>query len=419
MPRPSAQPTYMSASSCTNRRQASVSSAWPAWIVTVASLASRASRPASAAESTWRRRASSCTSSRECASRRRRVARRDARRRRRRAEAVEVLDEAEHCVPVVRLPERGVARFLPARPASPRPTSGRAPRATRARRAGRRPRLPIPPVRARRPPGSIRGRGRLPAARARLVARPDRRTRRRGRSPSRAVMKRNWSPSGNWRSTIAVAILVSRCRSTARLSGRAPSSALKPFSIRKSTAASSHSTAHGCIRKPRRVEHVGELLLEQAAHDVAAERPEDDDTVEAVQELGPERPLDGLEHVGGVELAGPADEARRPARVGIAEPRFEVRMITQWRRSTVRPLRSVSRPSSKTCRKTSQICGCAFSNSSSRSTENGCLRTWAISGAACCSGRRRRRGAGRGSRASGTRSCRAGRAGPRSRRRRR
>jgi hypothetical protein len=33
----------------------------------------------------------------------------------------------------------------------------------------------------------------------------------------------------------------------------------------------------------------------------------------------------------------------------------------------------------------SQICGCDFSNSSSRSTEKGCLRTCAISGAACCS----------------------------------
>ena len=37
----------------------------------------------------------------------------------------------------------------------------------------------------------------------------------------------------------------------------------------------------------------------------------------------------------------------------------------------------------------SQICGCAFSNSSSSRTENGCLRTWAISGAACCLRRRR------------------------------
>ena len=44
------------------------------------------------------------------------------------------------------------------------------------------------------------------------------------------------------------------------------------------------------------------------------------------------------------------------------------------------PVRSVSRPSSKTWRKRSQIGGCAFSNSSSSRTANGCLRTEAISG---------------------------------------
>ena len=44
-----------------------------------------------------------------------------------------------------------------------------------------------------------------------------------------------------------------------------------------------------------------------------------------------------------------------------------------WRKSTVWPLASVSRPSSNTCRNRSQALGCAFSNSSSRTTENGCL----------------------------------------------
>ena len=55
---------------------------------------------------------------------------------------------------------------------------------------------------------------------------------------------------------------------------------------------------------------------------VAAERAEDDDTVETVQELGAERPPDGLEHVAGVELAGPADEPHARSR---RDRRAEVR----------------------------------------------------------------------------------------------
>ena len=47
----------------------------------------------------------------------------------------------------------------------------------------------------------------------------------------------------------------------------------------------------------------------------------------------------------------------------------------QWRKSATWPMASVSRPSSNTCRNRSQIAGCAFSNSSSSTTENGCLRT--------------------------------------------
>ena len=54
-------------------------------------------------------------------------------------------------------------------------------------------------------------------------------------------------------------------------------------------------------------------------------------------------------------------------------------MMRQRRKSVVRPVRSVRRPSSKTCRKRSQTGAAAFSNSSSRMTENGSLRTDAIS----------------------------------------
>ena len=54
-------------------------------------------------------------------------------------------------------------------------------------------------------------------------------------------------------------------------------------------------------------------------------------------------------------------------------------MIRQCRRSAICPMASVSRPSSKACRNRSQIIGWDFSNSSSSSTENGCLRTRLIS----------------------------------------
>ena len=61
--------------------------------------------------------------------------------------------------------------------------------------------------------------------------------------------------------------------------------------------------------EPAALEHVVELLLEQAAHHFAAERAEDHDAVEAVEELGPEGAVDGLEHGRGVEFPRRADEA--------------------------------------------------------------------------------------------------------------
>jgi hypothetical protein len=43
-----------------------------------------------------------------------------------------------------------------------------------------------------------------------------------------------------------------------------------------------------------------------------------------------------------------------------AEPTLEVRITTHWRKSAVRPWRSVSRPSSNCCRKTFQMLWWAF-----------------------------------------------------------
>jgi hypothetical protein len=51
------------------------------------------------------------------------------------------------------------------------------------------------------------------------------------------------------------------------------------------------------------------------------------------------------------------------------DPMFEVMMMTVFLKSTVRPLPSVNRPSSRTCNRTLKTSGCAFSISSKRTTE--------------------------------------------------
>src|SRR5829696_6851477 len=53
------------------------------------------------------------------------------------------------------------------------------------------------------------------------------------------------------------------------------------------------------------------------------------------------------------------------------EPRLEVRISSVFRKSTVRPWPSVSRPSSSTWSRMSNTSGCAFSTSSSSTTEYG------------------------------------------------
>ena len=139
---------------------------------------------------------------------------------------------------------------LRARPPLPSPRRAPAPPAPRAHPGGRRLRPRIPPDRAR----SVRASGS-----------PSGRCERRRRDLRVRIDERHVEPGPFSRrdeeELIALGELalddrgrdpVSRCCSTARFSGRAPSSALKPSSIRKSIAASSHSTAHGRIRKPRR-----------------------------------------------------------------------------------------------------------------------------------------------------------------------
>ncbi|CPU64812.1 Uncharacterised protein [Mycobacteroides abscessus] len=61
------------------------------------------------------------------------------------------------------------------------------------------------------------------------------------------------------------------------------------------------------------------------------------------------------------------------------EPRFDVSTRMTLRKSTVRPWPSVRRPSSSTCRRMSKTSGCAFSTSSSSTTEYGRRRTASVS----------------------------------------
>jgi hypothetical protein len=63
----------------------------------------------------------------------------------------------------------------------------------------------------------------------------------------------------------------------------------------------------------------------------------------------------------------------------IGEPRFDVRIRIVFVKSTVRPWPSVRRPSSSTCSRMSKTSGCAFSTSSSSTTEYGRRRTASVS----------------------------------------
>src|SRR5574340_34865 len=60
-------------------------------------------------------------------------------------------------------------------------------------------------------------------------------------------------------------------------------------------------------------------------------------------------------------------------------PRFDVRMMIAFLKSTLRPWASVSRPSSKIWSRTLNTSGCAFSISSNRMTEYGRRRTASVS----------------------------------------
>ncbi len=98
---------------------------------------------------------------------------------------------------------------------------------------------------------------------------------------------------------------------------------------------------------------LGEQLLEPRELEVddlldllGAERVEDDDVVDAVEELGLERAAAARSCTC---VSTSAQSPRACSRMNV-EPTFDVMMMTVFRKSTVRPCESVSRPSSRICK---------------------------------------------------------------------
>ena len=106
---------------------------------------------------------------------------------------------------------------------------------------------------------------------------------------------------------------------------------------------------------------------------------EHDRLVDPVEELGPEMRPQRVHHLARdalVERAG-RSATRRSAMYWL--PMFDVMITTVLLKSTVRPLPSVSRPSSSNCSITLRTSGWAFSISSKRTTEYGRRRTASVS----------------------------------------
>ena len=100
--------------------------------------------------------------------------------------------------------------------------------------------------------------------------------------------------------------------------------------------------------------HALELQIDDVADLLPVERVEDDDLVDAVEELGPE--MHRAARPSARAAACPARPRRRRERAScrwmMSEPRLLVAMMMVLVKSTTRPLPSVRRPSSNTCRRT-------------------------------------------------------------------
>src|SRR5699024_8488285 len=106
-----------------------------------------------------------------------------------------------------------------------------------------------------------------------------------------------------------------------------------------------------------------DLECDDAAELLAGERLAHDDVVETVEELGLKEARTTCITRSCFSFSASVWSCSATA------PRFEVRMRIVERKSTVRPWPSVRRPSSSTCSSTSNTSWCAFSISSSSTTE--------------------------------------------------
>ena len=124
------------------------------------------------------------------------------------------------------------------------------------------------------------------------------------------------------------------------------------------------------FRSSSRFDQAGELDVDDPLHVLAAERVEEDDLVDPVQELRPEVRAQRVHHLAPRAFVDRAALAVERSAMNWL-PRLDVMMTTVFLKSTVRPLPSVSRPSSSSCSRTFSTSGCAFSISSNSTTAYG------------------------------------------------
>ena len=205
-------------------------------------------------------------------------------------DAVAQLDVAEHGE-AARRPPRSPAR--PSAPAAPPWRSCHASASTRARtprtppRAASSARAALARERAQRSPARAGG-----GASARGASGSTNVT----FSPPRARARRTGTGrrSGSRAPAIASASGVRKCRSTARLSGRAPRSGVKPCGEQELQRRVVELDRPLAPAQPAPREHRLQLGREDLAHHRPRQRPEDDRAVDPVEELGPERARDRL-----------------------------------------------------------------------------------------------------------------------------
>ena len=123
-------------------------------------------------------------------------------------------------------------------------------------------------------------------------------------------------------------------------------------------------------------EQLRELFVDDLRRDLVRQRLERHDLIDAVEQLDREEVADRLRDVGEDAIAR---SRRSQSAAAFREPRFDVMITTALAKLATSPAASVSRPSSNSWSRRWSACGCAFSISSSSTTQNGCARTREVS----------------------------------------